>query len=295
MTEKQLLQQLKGLKNITLSEEVKKSNRNILFSQIANTSVREEIPAQGSFFWSFKNIFSVFSQPLLIVAGVFVFIAGGLIVGSGFFKDSKPNDSLYIARIISERAKLNTTFSQTERDALSLKFASDHAKDIATILMDPEFNTEENKDQVEKLNASFKNEISKVKDQMEKNSISNTEINLENNNEDVFSASSLIEENGVEIYIEGDDNSSSEIIEDNFEKIEEINTSSPEEVSQNSSSSEVEVDIKSLESEIDNNSEEISTLKNGSEIIAEIEKLFSEGRYTEVVEKLSEVKSSFEK
>lgn len=295
MTEKQLLQQLKGLKNITLSEEVKKSNRNILFSQIANTSVREEIPAQGSFFWSFKNIFSVFSQPLLIVAGVFVFIAGGLIVGSGFFKDSKPNDSLYIARIISERAKLNTTFSQTERDALSLKFASDHAKDIATILMDPEFNTEENKDQVEKLNASFKNEISKVKDQMEKNSISNTEINLENNNEDVFSASSLIEENGVEIYIEGDDNFSSEIIEDDFEKIEEINTSSPEEVSQNSSSSEVEVDIKSLESEIDNNSEEISTLKNGSEIIAEIEKLFSEGRYTEVVEKLSEVKSSFEK
>ena len=295
MTEKQLLQQLKGLKTIALSEETKKSNRDILFSQIANTSVKGGELSQGSFFWGFKNIFSVFSQPLLIVAGVFVFIAGGLIFGSGFFRDSKPNDSLYIARIISERAKLNTTFSQTERDALSLKFASNRAQDIATILMDPEFNNEENKDQVEKLNASFKNEISKVKDKMEKNYIDDINVSSENNNEDVFSASSLIEENGVEIYIEGNNDSSSQIIEDDFENIEEINTSSSEEVLQNSSSSEEEVDIKSLESEIDNNSEKISTLKDGPEIIAEIEKLFSEGRYNEVIEKLSEVKGSIEK
>lgn len=294
MTEKQLLQQLKELKTITLSEETKKSNRDVLFSQIANTSVREEIPAQGSFFWGFKNVFSVFSQPLLIVAGVFVFVAGGLIAGSGFFKDSKPNDSLYIARIISERAKLNTTFSQTERDALSLKFASDHAKDIATILMDPEFNNEENKDQVEKLNASFKNEISKVKDKMEKNSVGEAGLNLENSGEDVFSASSLIEDGGMEIYIEGGDNSSPETTEINSQESEDASTSS-EESSQNSSSSEDLVDIKSLENEIDNNSEEISTLKNGPEIIAEIEKLFSEGRYNEVIEKLSEVKGSIEK
>ncbi len=294
MTEKQLLQQLKELKTITLSEETKKSNRDVLFSQIANTSVREEIPAQGSFFWGFKNVFSVFSQPLLIVAGVFVFVAGGLIAGSGFFKDSKPNDSLYIARIISERAKLNTTFSQTERDALSLKFASDHAKDIATILMDPEFNNEENKDQVEKLNASFKNEISKVKDKIEKNSIGEIGSNLEKSGEDVFSASSLIEEGGVEIYIEDDNNSSPETAEISSQESEDASTSS-EESSQSSSSSENLVDIKSLENEIDNNSEEISTLKNGPEIIAEIEKLFSEGRYNEVIEKLSEVKGSIEK
>ncbi len=294
MTEKQLLQQLKGLRTITLSEEIKKSNRDVLFSQIANTSVREEIPAQGSFFWGFKNVFSVFSQPLLIVAGVFVFITGGLIMGSGLFKNSKPNDSLYIARIISERAKLNTTFSQTERDALSLKFASDHAKDIATILMDPEFNNEENKDQVEKLNASFKNEISKVKDKIEKNSIGEIGSNLEKSGEDVFSASSLIEEGGVEIYIEDDNNSFPETTEISSQESEDASTSS-EESSQSSSSSENLVDIKSLENEIDNNSEEISTLKNGPEIIAEIEKLFSEGRYNEVIEKLSEVKGSIEK
>jgi len=291
MTEKQLLQQLKGLKTITLSEEIKKSNRDVLFSQISNTSVREDVSAQSSFFWSFKNVFSVFSQPLLIVAGVFVFIAGGLIMGSNLFKNSKPNDSLYIARIISERAKLNTTFSQAERDALSLKFASDHAKDIATILMDPEFNNEENKDQVEKLNASFKNEISKVKDKIEKNSVSNIESSLENN-EDVFSASSLIEEGGVEIYIE-DSNSSSDEAEINSQ--EDVKASSSEETSENSSSSENLVDVKSLENEIDNNSEEISTLKNGQEIITEIEKLFSEGRYTEVIQRLSEVKSSIKK
>lgn len=295
MTEKQLLQQLKGLKTITLSEEIKKSNRDVLFSQIANTSVKPETPTKESFFFNFKNVFSVFSQPLLIVAGVFVFIAGSLILSSGFYKDSKPNDSLYIARIISEKARVNTTFSQKEREALSLKFASDHAKEIATILMDPEFNNEENKDQVEKLNASFKNEISKVKDKMEKNYIDDINVSSENNNEDVFSASSLIEENGVEIYIEGNNDSSSQIIEDDFENIEEINTSSSEEVLQNSSSSEEGVDIKSLESEIDNNSEKISTLKDGPEIIAEIEKLFSEGRYNEVIEKLSEVKGSIEK
>ncbi len=268
MTEKKLLQQLSSLKSIELSAQEKKANRDILFSQISNTFNKEDIRNKDSFFFMFKNLFSVLSQPLLVVAGFFVFISGTIVLSSGFYQKSKPNDSFYIARIISEKARINTTFSQSEREALALKFASDHAKDIATILMDPEFNIEENKDKVEKLNTSFKNEISKVRTQIEKNEKSKNEIVLENNSsssdELVFSASSLTEGSALQIYIPENNQSTS------------------------SEKSEAEL----LEEKINNSSSEIIKLNGGQEIIDEIEKLFAEGKYQELIEKLKEVEKN---
>lgn len=278
MTDKQLLQQLKALKNITLDEKTKQGNKDILFSQISNTFIKSEKNV-GEYLFNFKNVFSVMSQPLLVVAGIFVFLLGSLVLGSGLYENSKPNDSLYIARVISEKARLNTTFSQSQRDALALKFASDHAKDIATILMDPEFHVEENQGQVEKLNASFQNEISKVKTRIEKTENSNTTNNPEITNDDIVSsASSLRDDQGMEIYIP----------ENNITSPEVSNSETP---SSTTASAGDDINVDSLSAEIDNSVQKLDGVKDGQKIISEIEQLFSEKRYEEVIKKLSEVES----
>jgi hypothetical protein len=289
MTDKNIYQQLKSLKDISLSDESRKKHKNILFSQISHTFVNDAGSAKQSLF-NFKNVFSLVSQPLLVVAGIFVFLLGSLVLGSGLYANSKPNDSLYIARVISEKARLNTTFSQSNRDALALKFASDHAKDIATILMDPEFNTEENKVQVERLNASFQNEISKVRTRIEKNEglVVATLPKAEDNNETVSSASSLKDDNGVSIHISKIKPSDGVKVDSPAKPSSVAPSVAPDAVPvKNTSSS--EVDVVSLAEDVSESVEKLSGVKDGQKIISEIEQLFAEGRYDEVISKLEQV------
>ena len=82
MTDKELLKQLKTLKSIRLSEETKCSNRDLLLSQISNTKSAENSKSYSAF--NFKNFIAVFSQPLLVVAGVFVLVVTSLVLGNGF-------------------------------------------------------------------------------------------------------------------------------------------------------------------------------------------------------------------
>ncbi len=284
MTNKKILEQLKSLKSISLSEEVKKENRSVLLSQISNTSVKSETPIKTNIF-NFKNVFSLMYKPALVVAGIFVFLSGALIVGGGFYDKLKPNDSLYIARIISEKARLSATFNQDDRDLLLTRFASNHARDIATMLMDPEFNAEENQDRVEELNDSFQNEISKVKERIEEDE----REDFEKNEEDgvVMSASSLKDDEGVEISIP----------EEEKDQIEDNNTdiASLDEDSSATSSSEEEIDEESLEKDVDKSIEKLDEVEDGSKLIEEIESLFAEKNFEEVIEKLDEVDEFIEK
>lgn len=281
MTDKQLLQQLKSLKNITLDCSVRDKNKDVLLSQISNTFIKTDKPV-ANYLFNFKNVFSVMSQPILVVAGVFVFLIGSLTLGSGLYANSKPNDSLYIARVISEKARLNTTFSQSQRDALAVKFASDHAKDIATILMDPEFNSAENQIQIEKLNNSFQNEISKVKTRIEKTDILIDGTN--NNNEElVYSASGLQDEDRLEISIP-----EREVVKTNEAEGLFENTSSDSIINNSSTTQD-------LETKIDSSVEKLNEVKDGQKIIAEIEQLFAEKKYEEVITKLSEVEKIIKK
>ncbi len=275
MTEKELFNQLKSLKSIALSPEDKKKNRDVLFSQISNTFL--ETKNSNNLWINTKNIFSFIYKPALTVAGVFVFLTGVLFLGSSLFEKTKPTNSLYIARILSEKARLNATFDETERDALSLQFASNHAQDIATVLMDPEFNTEENKKEVERLNASFENEISKVQNQIDKTV--NTIKSVDSSGSDVsLSSSGLVETSGTEIYINEEDNLDTNSISPNVVEEPDVNTSS-------------DVNIEALAEQINDSSDKLAKIENGQKILDEIKALFAEGRYSEVVEKLNEIKN----
>ncbi|HNV12291.1 MAG TPA: hypothetical protein PK686_02745 [bacterium] len=283
MTDKELLKQLNSLKSIRMEAGVKESNKSILMTQISNTiSNNSETKNFNSFLFYVRNILSMSSRPAMVLSGVFLFVVTSLFLGSDFYKNSKPTDSLYIARVISERARLNTTFDQNEREKLALEFASNHARDIATLLMDPEFNTEQNKDEVERLSASFKDEINKVKTKVADLQTSETE-----NSEDqlVFSASELKEENGIDIYIDGNNFS---------ENLDEATSTTSESDIEASASTTPEIEnlgdqIEELSEKIDlESNQEIK--KNKQVLIEEIESLFDEGKYGEVVLKLQEIK-----
>jgi len=283
MTDKELLKQLNSLKSIRMEAGVKESNKSILMTQISNTiSNNSETKSFNSFFFYVRNILSMSSRPAMVLSGVFLFVVTSLFLGSDFYKNSKPTDSLYIARVISERARLNTTFDQNEREKLALEFASNHARDIATLLMDPEFNTEQNKDEVERLSASFKDEINKVKTK-----VADLQTSEAKNNEDqlVFSASELKEENGIDIYVDGN----------NFpENLDEATSTAFESDVDGSASTTPEIEnlgdqIEELSEKIDlESNQEIK--KNKQVLIEEIESLFDEGKYGEVVLKLQEIK-----
>ena len=292
MTDKELLKQLNSLKSIKIDSELKESNKRVLMTQISNTiSTDFEVKPFNNFFFYVRNVLSMSSKPAMVLSGVFLFVVTSLFLGNDFYKDSKPNDSLYIARVISERARLNTVFSSTERERLAMEFASKHAEDIATLLMDPKFNNEENQEEVAKLTASFRSEIEKVRMNVEKSENIKTEKPAEKS-EDVlvFSASTLKDENGIEISVPEERYLINSSTVNNFDPTSNGSVSELNSIA--STSVEVEVlgdQIEELSEQIDlESNQEIK--KDKKALIEEIEKLFNEGKYSEVVLKLQNIK-----
>lgn len=164
MTETDLLKQLKSLKNINPEAAWLKRNREILLSQISNSGAKELSP-WCHFSIDLRSLLQTVSQPAMAFASLFILLVGASAFGHLAFKQAKPNDSLYIARIISEKAKLSTVFNSAEREKLEVKFAASHAETITEMLAGTEIDAA-NQDQVAKLNDSFNKEIETVRTKM---------------------------------------------------------------------------------------------------------------------------------
>src|SRR3989339_293021 len=93
------------------------------------------------------------SQPVMAV-----FLIAGVLLGGGFFslnaaKDTKPGDSLYIAKIISEKTQFALTFNEKKKVKLGIEFAGNRAKEITQVLSeegDVEIRVEKLKDNFKK-------------------------------------------------------------------------------------------------------------------------------------------------
>lgn len=151
---------------------------------------------------NFQSIAKTASQPVFAL-GVFIFLLfSGSLLSHQILAQTKPNDSLYIARIISEKVRLNTIFDTQERDKLAMQFASEHAQDITAVLANPEFNNDANRDQVARLNDSFNKEVEAVKSRMSrfntatKNPESKTGVTIE---DEVIIADSVKDSHGIEL------------------------------------------------------------------------------------------------
>lgn len=165
MNNSQLIAKLNNLKSVNPDQEWLKGNRELLLSQVSNSGA-ENLSVWKVVLINFSSVLKSAAQPAYSLGAFVLLLLTGSLFSGQLLASTKPNDSLYIARIISEKVKLNTTFNSAARNKLEVRFAASHAQDISAILSDPAFNNEANQDQVARLNVSFNEEVNTVKDGM---------------------------------------------------------------------------------------------------------------------------------
>ena len=167
MTEKNLLAKLNNLKSVRPNAEWVSDNRALLCQQISNSSGHKL--SNWELFWiNFKCLAQTSARPVFALGVFLLVLVTSSIFGHQLFSEAKPNDSLYIARVISEKARLNTVLDSQERDKMAAKFATNHAKDINRVLADPNFNNEANQDRVARLNENFNKEVEIARTKIER-------------------------------------------------------------------------------------------------------------------------------
>jgi len=302
MTNKDLIAKLNSLKKISPDSAWLSSNRELLLSQVSNSG------AENLSYWknlqiNLSSAFKTAAQPAYALVAFVLILLTGSLTSAEFLATSKPNDSLYIARIISEQVKLSTTFNTDARDRLAGQFASVHAQDISAILANPEFNTEENKDRVAVLSDSFNKEVDTVKNRITKlaasSAVKNSESN-DNNSELLTIADSAKDKNGIQLL--ENNSSSNPVVDKNFEQgqsgVEIYSTSSsdlPENKIETIKAEAVEDVTESLNPTstlVNANSTVASSTEASDEVIKildEAKKLFDAKDYENASNKLKEV------
>lgn len=222
--------------------------------------------SRAGFFSVVKNLspfdfISRVSQPawavILIILAVLGAGTGSLYAARG----TKPGDSLYIAKIISEKTRAAFTFSEKQKMKLSVEFAGNRAKEMAEVQKGENGGRAE---RMEKLTNDFKKEIRNIKTAATKNS-SAPAVKKENadDGERIFGANLGKDEKGMQITGGGADVASSS----------------------NSSNNGVEKESAA--------STTAEALPSGQEqelekVLNEAEKLFAEENYGATVDKLEE-------
>ena len=207
MTNKDLIAKLNNLRTVNPEATWLTSNRDLFLTQISNSGA-EKLSAWEGFVINFRSFAKASSQPAFALGVFFLLLVSSSIFSHKLFSSAKPNDSLYIARVVSEKAKLNTVMDTNTRDKMAVKFATSHAKDISAVLADPEFNTENNQEQVAKLSESFNREIETVKTRMEKIAAAKpvqeipaviTEVATSSDDEVVIATGSGVDDKGIQV------------------------------------------------------------------------------------------------
>ena len=250
MEDKELISQLKKLKEIKPAAKWQEVNRSILMNQIHSSGshfgVHETVKTKLSLRW-LANL----SQPAVAVFLIAMVIMGGGVMSIKAAKDSIPGETLYIAKILNEKTQQVLTFDETKKVHLGLTFASNRAKELKEVLEQ----TEASAERAEQLVINFRKELAiareriakmnerapkavtpKPLDEVEAN-LSTDEI-LEEADEDsqVFSANLGKEDNGIQV---GDsksvDEPDEEVMVDSTEDVVETPkpaTTTPEEGAQ---------------------------------------------------------------
>ncbi len=162
MTDRELIKKLNNLNNVKPDESWKASHREILLSQVENTSGDFHVSKMENVWMLTRNFLASVPQFAYASLAIVVFLATGIFFGDRL--PVGPNNSLFIARTISERAKLSTMSDGEAKSRLTVQYASEHAQDIANTLS--ENKSDANQDEVAKLNTTFKTEIAKVKENL---------------------------------------------------------------------------------------------------------------------------------
>jgi len=183
MTEKDLLIQLNKLKTVNADGGFKEANRKLLLAQIAHG---EDLKNLGSL--ARLNIFmSRLFQPYAVAIMIVLFFVASSVWGWQVSGQSKPGDSLYLAKKLSERTKMLVAVNDKTKTKLNLEFASNRLLEINLLEQganQPEMSAKED------LKNEFKKEINQAKSRLSKNSVKNNpdQPALSNKSEDFKTA-----------------------------------------------------------------------------------------------------------
>jgi len=166
--DKELFQQLHNLGKMKPDVTWKESQRNILLSQI---NVSKETEANSFFRDTFRLLLDFvhgFSQPVIASFLVsFLFLTGGF-VGLRAAQETKPGDSLYLAKIVGEKTQLALAFTDKKKLELGLGFVARRAEEIKQVIATEEVEIDNKDEKVGQLIKDFKKEISAAKLRIEK-------------------------------------------------------------------------------------------------------------------------------
>jgi hypothetical protein len=163
MDEKDLAQQLKELKNIRLSEEKRKDSRVKLLMHLESSQIETDLNSE-KIMLPIRWLRTV-SQPAMAAFLIIMIIFGGGVLSLRAARDTKPGDSLYIAKIINEKTQLVLTFNEKKKVRLGLEFAGNRAKELKLVLNEEDA-SQERQEKIESLKNKFKREINYAKDQL---------------------------------------------------------------------------------------------------------------------------------
>ena len=169
MNDRELLKKLNNLQTIKPDDNWRKNYREILRSQIFAGAAVNKSESNLRIIWESimpGRIFIDMAKPVWATTLVSVLILVISIGGVYASKNSKPGDSLYIAKIISEKAQLAITFNEKNKAQLGLEFATNRAKEITQILKESKEPEDKKDKKVEQLSQNFKKEINQVKNRL---------------------------------------------------------------------------------------------------------------------------------
>jgi hypothetical protein len=171
MKEREIIEQLNKLKSINAESRWKENNRSILVSQIFGSQTEEK---KFEFNWPLIFIKEmpfqmVQSVPKSFAAAILtlVFLASAGTASIIAARESKPGDSLYVAKIAGEKAQYALTFNDEDKAKLGMEFAGNRAEEISKVLA--ETPSDKKDETVVNLVNDFKKEINNIRTKLEKN------------------------------------------------------------------------------------------------------------------------------
>lgn len=156
---KDIEKQLRRLGSVKPDPSWKEENRNILYTQVNNSHWEEEKRSLADKFReAFVYLRGIMSKPAWAVALIsLLVISGG--AGAQMTQQSKPGDTFYFAKKLTEKARLAVIFNEREKTRMSLRFAGSHARDISEALSETSLSDRE----AAELRHDFKKEISSMR------------------------------------------------------------------------------------------------------------------------------------
>jgi predicted nucleic acid-binding Zn-ribbon protein len=187
MTDKELIQKLKGLKSLSAggnpNQDWVLSNKKILMSQItpatAVESKEEKVDNRVYYFQHFNNIirqrvFRPAMATLGVVAFILVYTATVSVAGA-----SLPGEMLYPVKAAQEKVQLAFTFSDKDKVRLQMTFVSRRADELQKIVRETG-DAQTQKSQIEKTVKKISDEVESVKAGLAKISIASVDSDLLN-------------------------------------------------------------------------------------------------------------------